>query len=89
MLRLEVDGSYFNLDWIEFKGEKTGNQSILSEADKYQGEFTVFALDGKNVGAISIKNGSEVKAELKKLGLVKGTYVLSSPSETFKVEINE
>ena len=89
VLRLEVDGSYFNLDWIEFKGEKTGNQSILSEADKYQGEFTVFALDGKNVGAISIKNGSEVKAELKKLGLVKGTYVLSSPSETFKVEINE
>ncbi len=89
VLRLEVDGSYFNLDWIEFKGEKTGNQSILSEADKYQGEFTVFALDGKNVGAISIKNGSEVKAELKKLGLTKGTYVLSSPSETFKVEINE
>lgn len=89
ILRIEVDGSYFNLDWIEFNAETTGNKSIVIETEKHQGEYTVFTLDGKNLGTISIKNSSETKTEMKKLGISNGTYVLSSQSDTFKVEINE
>lgn len=86
ILRMEVDGSYFNIDWIEFIAETTGNASIAANAT-HQGEYSIFSIDGKSLGNITIKSETEVKAELSKMGLEKGTYILSSPTDTFKVEI--
>lgn len=89
VLRLEVTGSYFNIDWLNFNSETAGNQNIAIDMNKHQGEYTVYSLDGKGVGTVNLKNDSEVKVELKKLGIQNGTYVLTSNSDTFKVEIME
>lgn len=88
ILRIEVDGSYFNIDYIEFASKTTG-VNALSALSARQGDYKAFSLDGKEIGVFSIKDGTEAATELKKRGVAKGTYILTSETETFKVEISD
>lgn len=77
VLRLNVEASYFNMDWIEFsipsvligKLDRLDNKSSLEM-------FRVFNLQGTQVGEIFLSNGQEIENHVRKLTSKPGTYIL-------------
>lgn len=87
VLRLTIDGSYANIDWINFTSETVGIEQPTAEIVKPVGKFSVFDLNGKQVGRVKIGESETVKEAMDKLNLPSAVYVLSNNKESYKVEV--
>ena len=78
IMRLVVDGDYFNMDWISFKQNTFGlvhmTSTVLSNLTTYQ----VYDLRGKKLGDVKGSNDSELHVALAKAFPHPGVYIVKS-----------
>ncbi len=88
VIRIVIDNSYVNIDWLEFKSKNTTG-SVVIESVKvapHQGKYDVFSLSGKKLYSLNINSKEDAQSKLEKT-LQPGIYVLSSGDDSFKIEL--
>lgn len=80
ILKLQIEGDWINIDWIEFIDKNTDVSEIVS-TPILNGDYTVYNVDGKSVGTINVNNSVAPKDILKAKGFEKGVYILKSADE--------
>ncbi len=87
VMRVVIDGNYSNIDWFMFGEETTGVCQSLSGHFSLSGEFSIFDLNGKNIGKMTFEKGDDVRERLKTRGWSGCILVLSNEQETIKVDL--
>lgn len=86
ILKLQIEGDWINIDWIEFLDKNTDVSEIVS-TPILSGDYTVYNVDGKKVGTINVNNSVAPKEILKAKGFEKGVYILKSADEKAGVSV--
>jgi len=84
ILKIEVTGNYFNLDWIDFQDPSLVkiNPSLELSISKTN-EFEVFNLSGKRVGSFVSTNLNNIKTQINDIVRHSGIYYVKSKTGTF------
>jgi poly(3-hydroxybutyrate) depolymerase len=85
VLRLAVDGNYFNIDWIKFEGETTSVTEINNSKNI---NYTLFNLMGVAVKNIEVAEGQNIPGLLRQMGLPEGVYILKSQEDSSSILLN-
>ncbi len=78
ILKLQIEGDWINIDWIEFLDKDPSDFGEITNVVALDGNYTVYSADGKNIGEIVIFNGISPKVVLKNKGYGKGVYLLKT-----------
>jgi len=89
-LKIVVDGSYFNIDWISFTTDPvslTPRKSADLQQD-WKGS-KVYDLMGKNVGEISHSDQGTLRDQMARMNLRNGIYIVKNSQGTmsYRVEL--
>lgn len=90
VLRLDVKGAYFNIDWIKFTEASVGlNRGKVIFTGPT--EYTVFNMHGEQLGTVTQGQGASLKAQVSNLVSKPGLYLVKSKnsSETHRMYITE
>jgi len=79
-LKLVIDGSYCNIDWMKFSEQPVGIQStgIIQK----QGLYTIYSLTGKVIGELTVSSGANLNALVSKQVAKPGMYLVKSRTNT-------
>ncbi|MCQ2199759.1 MAG: DUF4981 domain-containing protein [Paludibacteraceae bacterium] len=87
ILRLAIEGSYVNIDWIKFKAKSDNSELITISKDDFipNGEYSLYDTNGRKLKSITIVNGA-LPAVIEGLSN-KGIFLLKSEvtKNTYKV----
>lgn len=77
VLKVQLTGTYANLDWIQFLGEdeESGIGLIANTAVQYPLQVAVYGIGGQKLGKLTL-NSADVTAQVKAAGYTAGTYLL-------------
>lgn len=87
VLRLLVEGSYFNIDWIEFKEEST-NIQFTSSPNLLSQSYEVYDLQGKRLGIIASEFHS-LESSIKNQFHRSGLFLVKQGSSIHKVLVKQ
>ncbi len=90
ILRLLVEGSYFNIDWIRFtpRDGAVKSQSLNLESQVKQ-SYRVYDLKGLFLGSIEVNSSTPLKAVIHEFTSESGVYLLRSPNgQVIKTFVN-
>ncbi|HOI27432.1 MAG TPA: carbohydrate-binding protein [Paludibacteraceae bacterium] len=89
ILKLTIDGSYFNIDKIRFVGSENTNLDI-TDVDKLSlnGNYMIINLLGESKGTILFSEGNNIKDRLSEKIKGSGIYILKSLEEDKSYIIN-
>ncbi len=89
ILKLVIDGDYFNMDWIKFKDETVEVETVISDNSAKAAKYLLCNLLGKRIKEIRISENENIHECLNQMGLSKGVYLLKSEGkgESFLVTI--
>ena len=87
-MRIVIDGSYTNIDWINFNAKSVGVKSVYAETDsKPLGEYIIYDTAGKKIDKITFKKEESINETISKKNLPIGVYIISNQTKSFKVEV--
>lgn len=87
-MRIVIDGSYANIDWINFNAESVGVKNIYAETDaKPLGKYIIYDATGKKIDNITFTKDENVNETIGKKNLPVGVYIISNKTKSFKVEV--
>ncbi len=83
ILKLLIEGSYVNIDWIKFisTSDPATNAILIQQEEVPNGIYAVYDLAGRLINWIEINNGIPVQID----GTVKGNFYIFKSVETSKV----
>ena len=76
-LKIYIEGSWFNLDKINFSEVGTTGNDLIKKEELLSGEFDVYTPLGIRLKSIHVEN-QNLQQRLKEAGLNKGVYLLRS-----------
>lgn len=80
ILKVQLTGSYANLDWIRFIADQTDAARVVSQSEQFPMQVQIFDINGKFIGNTFIHSSvsSDISKHLAKEGLKNNTYILKS-----------
>lgn len=75
-LRIVIDSSYFNIDWIQFGDSDVSIRSVQNLKRMGILEYRVFDLDGKYLGSITASDYLDIRSALRKKFTQPGVYIV-------------
>lgn len=88
IMRIVIDGSYVNIDWINFNAESVDVKPILATNPTQPiGDYVLYDATGKKINTITFNAEENVKDKMEKQNLPTGIYILSNEKDSFKIEI--
>ncbi len=88
VMRIVIDGSYANIDWINFNAQTVGVKNIFAEIDgNLLGEYVIYDSTGKKIDKITFKKEESINETISKKNLPAGVYIISNKTTSFKVEV--
>lgn len=87
ILKLQIEGDWINIDWIEFCDKNSTNVVELMSPTILDGDYTVYTTDGKIADIITLNNSVSPKELLKNKGFEKGVYLLKSIDDKDAVSV--
>ena len=76
MLRIVIDSSYFNIDWIQFGDSNVSIRSVQNFRTMEIREYQVFDLDGKYLGMVTASDYLDIRSALRKKFPQPGVYIV-------------
>jgi hypothetical protein len=76
MLRIVIDSSYFNIDWIQFGDSEVSIRSVQNFKKMEIREYQVFDLDGKYLGTVTASDYLDIRSALQKKFSQPGVYIV-------------
>jgi hypothetical protein len=76
MLRIVIDTSYFNMDWIQFGDSDVSIRPVQNLKPMGILEYKVFDLDGKYLGTVVASDYLDVRSALRKKFSQPGVYIV-------------
>ena len=95
ILKLEITGSFFNIDWLKFSeiNSETENETSLFQRNFQQSEenYKIFDLKGNYLGHLKAKSISEIKTKAKTFIKNTGVYFIKNEifGNVFKMQITK
>ncbi len=87
ILKLQIEGDWINVDWIEFCDKNSTNVVEINNLTILDGDYTVYTADGKIADIITLNNSVSPKELLKNKGFEKGVYLLKSIDDKDAVSV--
>jgi hypothetical protein len=87
ILKLQIEGDWINIDWIEFCDKNSTNVVEVNNLTILDGDYTVYTADGKIADIITLNNSVSPKELLKNKGFEKGVYLLKSIDDKDTVSV--
>ena len=87
ILKLQIEGDWINIDWIEFYDKNASNVEVINNLPSFEGEYTVYTADGKIAGTVNGNKSVSPKEALKNKGLENGVYLLKSVDEKTTITV--
>ncbi|HOI26965.1 MAG TPA: sialate O-acetylesterase [Paludibacteraceae bacterium] len=79
VMKISVEGAYFNLDYIEFLGNVTDATDVTSNKGLYaSGIYKVFKITGECIGQVSVNGNGFLGEEANPILSIKGIYILKA-----------
>lgn len=86
ILKLQIEGDWINVDWIEFLDKNSG-VTELKTIPVLNGEYDVYTVDGKKNGSVNVNKSVTPKETLKAKGFENGIYILKSADEKAGISV--
>lgn len=81
VLKLAVDGSYFNIDWISFSEPSVALlPSLTGKPYSPPGSYTVYNITGNLIGTVNLNSGEDIQTSVAKLLTKPGVYLAKEKS---------
>ncbi len=78
VLKIEVVGPYFNIDWIEFTTDSTTASLSLDQVISHSGTYQVYNIAGKLLGQFELSLDNSLREQVSSLIPHSGTYFLKN-----------
>ena len=87
VLKLLVDSSYFDIDWLKFSQIDPSGIGVVKASTAYlpAGTYQVYNIIGVRIGSLALAAGESANRALLRLTSVPGIYVLRGPDAVYKL----